>query len=294
MITEENTLSPKIRYAKYAGSFYAGSKTSLSRQIEECFTHRFGPGKVPAVAEKGPRNIVGLICPHAGYMYSGPVAANAYYRLALDGKVDVFVILGPNHQGIGSGVAIMDQGVWRTPLGDVEVDSDLAKEVLRQSDIIDVDDSAHAYEHSIEVQLPFLQYIYGLAGLSFKFVPICFLMQDLETGREVGRALAKAIQNRNAAIIASTDWTHYEPHRQAYEKDMEAIKAVIQLNEELFYSILESRNITACGYGPVVALVSAAKEVGAKSAELLSYKTSGDITGDKSAVVGYAAITISR
>ncbi|MCX8170556.1 MAG: AmmeMemoRadiSam system protein B [Candidatus Bathyarchaeota archaeon] len=290
----ENNLSPKIRYAKYAGSFYAGSKNSLIRQIEECFTHRFGPGRVPTVAEKGPRNIIGLICPHAGYMYSGPVAANSYYHLALDGKVEVFVILGPNHQGVGSGVAVMDQGVWRTPLGDVEVDSELAREILRQSDIIDVDDLAHTYEHSIEVQLPFLQYIYGLAGLSFKFVPICFLMQDLETGREVGRAVARALQNRNAVIIASTDWTHYEPHKQAYEKDMEAIKAVIQLNEDLFYSILESRNVTACGYSPVVALISAAKEIGAKRAEILSYKTSGDITGDKSAVVGYASIMISR
>jgi len=284
-------LSLKIRYAKYAGSFYSGSRDALRRQIEDCFMHNFGPSKLPTLVEKGDRRIIGLICPHAGYMYSGPVAANAYYQLSLDGHVDIFVILGPNHQGIGSGVAIMDRGIWRTPLGDAEIDGETAKEILRHSNIIDVDDSAHAYEHSIEVQLPFLQYIYGR---TLKFVPICFLMQDLETGREVGQALAEALKDKNTVIIASTDWTHYEPQRRAYEKDSEAIKAVLQLDEGLFYSILESRNITACGYGPVAALIVAAKRLGAKEAHLLSYKTSGDITGDTSAVVGYAAISIAR
>ncbi len=224
-------------------------------------------------------------------MYSGPVAANAYYQLALDGSISTFVILGPNHQGFGSGVAIMNLGVWRTPLGDVEIDADVAREILNHSDIIDVDETAHAYEHSIEVQLPFLQYIYGS---SFKFVPICFLMQDLETSREVGQALAEALRDKNAVIIASTDMTHYEPHKRASEKDREAINAILQLDEKLFYSILESRNVTACGYGPVAALITASKRLGAEKAELLSYKTSGDITGDKSAVVGYAAIALIK
>jgi len=281
----------KVRYARYAGSFYAGTRESLRRQIEESFTHKFGPGSLPSLREEGERKIIGLVCPHAGYMYSGPVAANAYYKLSLDGRVGVFIIMGPNHQGIGSGVALMDRGVWRTPLGDVEVDHETAKEILRHSSIIDVDDSAHIYEHSIEVQLPFLQYIYGQ---SLKFVPICFLMQDLETVCEVGRALAAALKDKNAVIIASSDWTHYEPQRVAYEKDMEAINAVLKMDERLFYSILESKRVTACGYGPVAALITAAKGLNAKSVELLSYKTSGDITGDTSAVVGYAAISITR
>lgn len=281
----------RIRYARYAGSFYAGARESLVRQIEECFLHKFGPGSLPSLKEAGERRIIGLVCPHAGYMYSGPVAANAYYRLALDGRVDVFVILGPNHQGIGSGVALMDKGVWRTPLGDAEIDSETAKEILGRSNIIDVDESAHAYEHSIEVQLPFLQYIYGS---SLKFVPICFLMQDLETATEVGQALAEALRGKNTVIIASSDWTHYEPQKTAYEKDAEAIKAVLKLDEKLFYSILESRRVSACGFGPIAALITAAKELGAGSAEILSYKTSGDITGDTRAVVGYAAISIVR
>jgi len=224
-------------------------------------------------------------------MYSGPVAANSYHRLALDGRVDTVVIMGPNHYGVGSGLAIVDGGVWRTPLGDVEVDSEVARLIVSESAIVDIDESAHAYEHSIEVQLPFLQYIYGS---SFKFVPICFLMQDLESSREVGQAIARALNGRNAVIIASTDLTHYEPHRVAVNKDRKVIDAVLKMDENLLYSVLETYHVTACGYGPVAALITAAKILGAEKAELLSYKTSGDITGDKSAVVGYASIALSR
>lgn len=281
----------KIRYPSRAGSFYAGSAGALKRQVESCFTHRFGPGTTPQVAEEGPRRILGLVCPHAGYVYSGPVAAHSYHRLALDGRVDVFVILGPNHYGVGSGLATMDGGVWRTPLGDVEVDAGLAKETVRVSGLIDADESAHQYEHSIEVQIPFLQYLYGT---SFRIVPICFRMQDLESSREVGSALAEVLKGRNAVVIASTDMTHYEPQRRAEEKDKKAIGAVLKMDEELLYENIESYNISACGYGPVTALVVAAKKLDARNVELLSYKTSGDITGDKSSVVGYASISFSR
>lgn len=281
----------KVRYPSQAGAFYAGSKASLRRQIEECFIHKFGPREVPTVVEGGPRKIIGLVCPHAGYMYSGPIAANSYYRLALDGNVDLFIIMGPNHTGFGSGLATVDGGVWRTPLGDVKIDRDVAKEIVRSSGIIDVDESAHRYEHSIEVQLPFLQYLYGS---SFKFVPICFLMQDLETSREVGHTLAKVLTGKNAVIIASTDMTHYEPQSRAEEKDMKALNAVLKMDEELFYSTIESYNISTCGYGPVIALITAAKELESKKTELLCYKTSGDITGDKSSVVGYASVVFTK
>ena len=281
----------KIRYPSQAGSFYAGSTEALKRQVESCFTHRFGPGTIPKVAEEGPRRILGLVCPHAGYVYSGPVAAHSYHRLASDGRADVFVILGPNHYGVGSGLATMDGGVWRTPLGDVEVDADLAKKTVRVSGLIDPDESAHQYEHSIEVQIPFLQYLYGS---SFRIVPICFRMQDLESSREVGNALAEVLKGRNAVVIASTDMTHYEPQRRAEEKDKKAIDAVLKMDERLLYENLQSYNISACGYGPVIALVVAAKKLDARNVELLSYKTSGDITGDKSSVVGYASISFSR
>ena len=281
----------KIRRPSQAGMFYAGTAESLKKQIEECFLHKLGPGKIPKVAKSGPRKVVGLICPHAGYVYSGPVAAHSYYRLARDGIPEVFVILGPNHMGYGSAIALMNEGIWRTPLGDVEIDYQTASKILRASEVIDIDDTAHRFEHSIEVQLPFLQYLYGS---EFKFVPIAFLMQDLESSREVGRALAKALEGKNAVIIASTDMTHYEPHEQAVRKDKLALTAVEKLNEEEFYSIIESYNISACGYGPVAALITAAKLLGVKKAEILCYKTSGDVTGDYSSVVGYASACFTK
>jgi AmmeMemoRadiSam system protein B len=280
----------KIRLPSQAGAFYAGKAESLKRQIEECFLHELGPGKIPTVME-GPRRIVGLVCPHAGYMYSGPVAAHAYYNLASDGKPDIVVLFGPNHTGYGSALAVVNEGFWRTPLGDVEVDGETANKIVREARIVDVDDSAHRYEHSIEVQLPFLQYLFGSA---FKIVPICFLMQDLHSSREVGQAVAKVLAGRNALIIASSDMTHYEPHRIAEKKDLMALRAVEAMDEERFYSIIEEHRITACGYGPIIALITAAKALGAKEAKLLCYKTSGDVTGDYSAVVGYAAVQFTK
>ena len=281
----------KIRRPSQAGMFYAGNPEDLKKQIEECFLHKFGPGKIPKVAEDGPRKIIGLVCPHAGYMYSGPIAAHAYYRLATDGKPETFVIMGPNHMGYGSAIALMNEGIWRTPLGDIEIDYDTASKILRASELIDIDDTAHRYEHSIEVQLPFLQYLYGS---EFKFVPIAFLMQDIKSCREVGEALAKALEGRNAVIIASTDMTHYEPHEQASRKDRLALNAIEKMNEEEFYSTVESYRISACGYGPVIALIVASKLLGAKKAEILCYKTSGDIVGDYSSVVGYASACFTR
>jgi AmmeMemoRadiSam system protein B len=283
--------SLKVRHPAVAGSWYAGTSAGLRAQIEECFTHKLGPGKPPRVVEKGPRSLVGLVCPHAGYMYSGPVAAHAYYKLAADGKPDVIVIFSPNHTGLGSALAIMDEGVWRTPLGDVEIDAPTANQILRESRIIDVDDSAHASEHSIELQIPFLQYLYGS---SFKFVPICFLMQDLESSREVGQAVAKALAGKNALVIASTDMTHYEPQKSAERKDKMAIEAAIKMDEEQYYSTVESYRISTCGYGPTIAAITAAKALGANKAQLLCYKTSGDVTGDFSAVVGYASIAFIK
>lgn len=280
----------KVRRAFQAGSFYASTKKALKRQIENCFTHKLGPGKIPIVQE-GPRNIVGLICPHAGYMYSGPVAAHSYYSLATDGKPDVVVILGPNHSGYGSGLAVMKEGVWRTPLGDVHVDEETADRILRNSKIIDVDWLAHAYEHSIEVQLPFLQYLYGS---TFKFVPISLLMQDFKSSHEVGQAVAESLKRKNALIIASTDMTHYEPHEIAEEKDRKVLDALEKLNEKEFYSTIEGYNVTACGYGPVVTLLTAARLLGANKGQILCYRTSGDVTGDFSSVVGYASVAIAK
>jgi AmmeMemoRadiSam system protein B len=281
----------KIRRPTQAGAFYEGDVESLKTQIKSCFLHKLGPKKSPIVNKKGPREVVGLVCPHAGYMYSGPVAANAYYELAQDGKPDTVVILGPNHTGYGSAIALMNEGFWRTPLGDVEIDGETANSIVRETRLVDVDDLAHRFEHSIEVQLPFLQYLYGS---DFKFVPVCFQMQDLSSAVEVGKALVEVLANKNAVVIASSDMTHYEPQGKAAAKDMAALKAVEAMDEKRFYSIIETKNVTACGYGPIAAVTAAAKGLGAKKAKVLCYKSSGDITGDYSSVVGYAAVSFKK
>jgi AmmeMemoRadiSam system protein B len=281
----------KVRRPTVAGQFYEGDAEALRAQIENCFLHELGPGKLPKVDKNGPRKVVGLVCPHAGYMYSGPVAANAYYELALDGKPDTVVILGPNHTGYGSGLALVNEGFWRTPLGDVEVDAEVASDIVKETRLVDVDEVAHRFEHSVEVQLPFLQYLYGN---EFKFVPVCFQMQDLASAVEVGRALVEVLDARNAVVIASSDMTHYEPQKNAAAKDLNALKAVENMNVKRFYSIIEAQNVTACGYGPIAALMTAAKGLMAKEAKLLRYQTSGDITGDHSSVVGYAAVCFKK
>ncbi|MEM3463659.1 MAG: AmmeMemoRadiSam system protein B [Candidatus Bathyarchaeia archaeon] len=281
----------KVRRPTQAGAFYEGNAESLKRQIENCFLHEFGPGKIPTVAKTGLKKVTGLVCPHAGYMFSGPVAAHAYYSLACDGRPDVAVIFGPNHTGYGSALAVMNEGFWRTPLGDVEVDGETANHIVRESRIVDVDDSAHRFEHSIEVQLPFLQYLYGS---EIKIVPICFLMQDLSSAKEVGKAVAKVLAGKNAVVIASSDMTHYEPQKSAERKDRAALEAVEEMDEDKFYSTIETQRITACGYGPIAALITAAKLLGAKEAKVLCYKTSGDIIGDYSSVVGYAAVCFKK
>jgi MEMO1 family protein len=281
----------KIRYPAVAGSWYAGTPDLLHQQLEELFIHRLGPGSLPSVSMEGPHDIVGLVVPHAGYMASGPVAAHAYHHLATDGKPDVIVILGPNHTGRGSGISIMNEGVWRTPLGDMEIDTETANNIVQASNIIDIDDRAHLFEHSIELQLPFLQYLYGS---KFKFVPICLMMQDLLSSSEVGKAISTALKGKNGLVIASSDLTHYEPQERAEQKDRLAIDAALAMDETQYYNAVESYGISTCGYGPVIATIVAAKELGAKKAELLCYKTSGDVLGDRSAVVGYASVSITK
>jgi len=246
---------------------------------------------MPTIQGTRSQNLLGMIVPHAGYEYSGPVAAHSYYQLASAGFFESVVILGPNHTGLGSGVSTMTEGEWSTPLGNVPIDTEIAREIVDSSDIVDVEDEAHRSEHSIEVQLPFLQYIYPRR---FKFVPICMMLQDLKTSIEVGEAVAKAAEKHGAVVLASSDWTHYEPQEEAQSKDKQALDAALQMNEEKFQEVIEKRSVSACGYGPVTAMIHAARVRGARRGRLLSYQTSGDVTGDKGAVVGYAAASFEK
>ena len=183
-----------------AGQFYAGTQSALLEQIEWCYTHPHGPGKMPKV-KAGPRRLVGLVSPHAGYMYSGPVAAHGFAQMAQDGKPSSIVIIGPNHSGAGSGVSIMKSGKWQTPLGEVQIDEALSGAIKRASDIIDTDAVAHAYEHSLEVQLPFIQHLFNV---DFKIVPICMMLQDEGTSKEVGDAIAEASTSFSGCIMSSS------------------------------------------------------------------------------------------
>lgn len=276
----------KERNPAVSGMFYPGTAGALKEQIEWCYKHKLGPGHIPTVNKKGPRQIIALVVPHAGYIYSGPVAAHAYKELANDGVFDTAVIIGPNHTGYGSPVSLWNEGQWRTPLGKVKIDEELAQKLL--GGVIEADESAHIYEHSIEVQLPWLQHLYK----DVRIVPITMLAQDIGTARAVGQAISEA--GNNIIIIASTDLTHYEPYATAAEKDRSMIEAITSLDEEKLYYRRALLNCTMCGYGPVAAAIVAAKEMKAQKATLLKYATSGDTSGDFSRVVGYACIAITK
>jgi AmmeMemoRadiSam system protein B len=206
---------------------------------------------------------------------------------------DTFVILGPNHTGRGKAFSIMTGGVWRTPLGDVGVNSELGRRILDASSYLEEDFAAHQYEHSIEVQIPFLQFFKP----DVMIVPVVLAHAGGASGaicKKVGRELASAIKESKKGIIimASSDMTHYEPHESAKRKDSQAIEAVLDLDEDKLLKRVDELDISMCGYAPVVSLISAAKELGAKEAELVKYQTSGDTSGDYSSVVGYAGIIV--
>ena len=281
----------KRRLPAQAGTFYPDTEGALRTQIEQSFLHPLGPRAIPTIPGTRNQKLLGLIVPHAGYTYSGPVAAHSYYNLAQAGIPESIIILGPNHTGLGSGVSTMTEGEWSTPLGDVPVDSGLAKEIVDSSGIVDVEDEAHKKEHSIEVQLPFLQFIYPRR---FKFVPVCMMLQDLQTSLELGEAVARAAEKHGAMVLASSDWTHYEPQQQAQSKDRKAIEEALRMDEKRFQETIEENSVSACGYGPVTAMIHAAKLRGSKRGKLLSYQTSGDTAGDKSSVVGYAAASFEK
>lgn len=259
-----------------AGQFYPGEDAALKEQIKSF---------IDEGAKK--EDVSGAVLPHAGYVYSGKVAGAVYSRMILP---ESFVILGPNHTGRGKPFSIMVEGSWKTPLGEVEIDSDLAKEILASSQNLESDEKAHSQEHSIEVQIPFLQYLIK----DFRFVPIILCEVDLVTCREIAQAIARAIKAKDekVVVIASSDMTHYESQESAERKDKQAIEAILELNEARLLKRVRDLAISMCGYAPVVTMLSAAKELGAREAELVQYMTSGDTSGDYSAVVGYAGVVV--
>ncbi len=266
-----------IRNSVVAGQFYPESASQLKAMIKQM------------VDEKAAKEeVIGLVSPHAGYIYSGPVAGRVISRIKFK---DTFVIIGPSHTGRGEPLSIMTEGTWKTPLGEVEIDSELAEQILATSSHLAEDYQAHQYEHSIEVQIPFLQYFKS----NIKLVPIVLAYSTSAIYKEIGQEIARAIKelNKGVVIIASSDMTHYEPQESAQRKDTQAIEAILNLDEDKLLQRVDKLNISMCGYAPVASLISAAKQLGATGAELVRYQTSGDTTGDYSSVVGYAGIIIT-
>jgi MEMO1 family protein len=230
----------------------------------------------------GPRKIVGAVVPHAGLVYSGPVAAHVYDALANDGFPETFVILGPNHNGIGAGVATTEED-FETPLGVVSIDHDI---VSRLKGVVENDPVSHRFEHSIEVQLPFLQYI----DRNIKIVPISMGFQDYETAVDTAKMLKKAISGRDVCIIASSDLSHYIPPEKARQLDAKVIEMILALDPKGMYDIVTSNDITMCGYGPVMTMLMSC---GGKEAKLLKYANSGDVR-PMDTVVGYAGMVVTK
>ena len=267
-----------IRKPVVAGLFYPESPVELKTQLKSFINED---------AEKA--DAVGVIMPHAGYIYSGMVAGAVVSRIQMK---DTFIILGPNHTGMGAPASIMSSGKWKTPLGEVRIDEDLAKAILSFCPILEEDTLAHQSEHSIEVQLPFLSY----CKPGVKIVPIMLAVSDPEILQELGMAIARAIREtgRETVILASSDMSHYESQKIARQKDRQAILAMLDLNPGELLKRVHENHISMCGYAPAAVMLWAVSESGTLKSELISYQTSGDVTGDQSSVVGYAGIVVKR
>ncbi|MFH8119452.1 MAG: MEMO1 family protein [Candidatus Aenigmatarchaeota archaeon] len=275
-----------VRKPVGAGSFYHSEQEALKKQISECFTHRIGPKSFKR------QEFLAAIVPHAGYMYSGPVAAWVYSRIE---KAN-YIILGPNHTGVGAQFSLMKSGLWKTPLGEVAIQEEVAEKILKESKVLEQDVLAHQYEHSIEVQLPFLQYRFG--G-DFKFIPISILNEFaddmlLESCREIGKCIASVLKKEKDKwiVLASSDFSHYVPQKTAKKIDLGLIEEIEKLNEKKFFEKIMEKNASVCGFGAIAVAIVVAKELHAKKGELLKYATSGDVSGDTESVVGYASVVI--
>lgn len=230
-----------------------------------------------------------VVSPHAGFEYSGPVAGAVFSSVNLPDK---FILIGPSHRHVQARFAIMTKGAWETPFGEVPVDEPLAKAISSQTDMISEDESAHTREHSLEVQLPFIQFL----KKDMAIVPISISFytpyEDLE---ELGEAVARAVKETGdkVLIVASTDMSHYVHQDEAKDKDFKAIDQILRLDARGLYDVVNTENISMCGFQPTTSGIVAALRLGANKAELIKYQTSGDVTGDFREVVGYAGIRIA-
>jgi hypothetical protein len=263
-----------LREPAVAGMFYEKDAPALKKHIAKYITEK--PNKIKAKA---------VVVPHAGYIYSGRVAGEVYSSIEIP---DIIVLLGPNHTGLGVPVSVMNSGEWRTPLGDARINEPLANEIIKNSKAAKKDTGAHMREHSLEVQLPFIQSL----KKSFTFVPVIFGEYNIKNLDDTASAIAAALKVKDALIVASTDLTHYEEADSAKEKDTLVLQAIEKLDAEGMVKDVEENNISMCGWMPTYVAIKAAKLLGAKEGKIISYMNSGDASGDYSSVVGYGGAVI--
>jgi len=267
-----------VRPPAVAGRFYPRDEKTLRQEVSTHLTQT--PGREPIRA-------LGCLVPHAGYMYSGHVAGAVFAGLEIP---QLCLVLCPNHTGTGRALAIVSEGAWETPLGNVPIDNSFAEALKQRCPLLHEDSYAHRNEHAAEVELPFLQ----MRQPHLKFVPIALGTGQFEALEQLGDAIGDVIAAHRdpVLIVASSDMNHYESDAITRVKDHSAIEPILALGARALYDTVTQQNITMCGFGPAVAMLTAAKKLGAKSAKLIKYATSGDISGDHNLVVGYAGIVV--
>lgn len=272
-----------LRTPAVAGRFYAENEQALRDQIHSCYRHDVGPGTSPGV-EDGPPAIRGIVAPHAGLPFSGPVSAHAYAALEASGRPETVVIIGPNHTGIGASIALPEADEWRTPLGDHQIDERLRQTVKAETDAT-IDGLAHRREHAAEVHLPFLQERFGDVSI----LPISLRRQDKTTASALGEVL-RVTSDDDTVIIASSDFTHYEPHEVALERDQLALDPIREMDPDGLIETVQREGLSVCGYGAIATMMHAVEG----TVEVLKHATSGDTSGSKDEVVSYAALTVEQ
>jgi MEMO1 family protein len=265
-----------VRQPAVAGRFYPKDRDTLHKDVQRYLA-----------SQATPISALGCVAPHAGYIYSGAVAGAVFAQMDIPQRV---IVLCPNHTGRGRPLAIMSRGAWETPLGGVPIDSPVAEALKQACPTLDEDDAAHRSEHAIEVELPFLQ----ARRRDFTFVPIALGTGQFDILKSLGEAIAEVVQAKKEEIliVASSDMNHYENDAITRIKDHRAIAAMLTLDAQALFDVVMKEEISMCGFGPAVVMLTAAKRLGATSAELVKYATSGDVSGDREMVVGYAGVVV--
>lgn len=269
-----------VRSPAVAGRFYPQQREALLHDVDRYLQPESGD-------QARVDSAIGCVVPHAGYMYSGHVAGAVYRLLPARSR---YVIMGPNHWARGAPLAVLSRGSWLTPLGQVELDTDFAGQIRERCPLLAEDSEAHEGEHSIEVQLPFLQ----RSSAAPRFVPIAIGMADYDLLEQLGGAVADAIRMSKEPVlmVASSDLNHYEPDIVTREKDESAIAKILALDPAGLLDVIRDEDISMCGYAPTIAMLAAAKALGAREARMVRHATSADAGGDTHSVVGYAGIII--